>query len=124
MQGEMDELVAEHGRQPYHVRSLGRSLRRAWGRWRTLLPWGWPVAYVRLERDRRRPPARNRWHAMLRDWDLIGFYLPFGWPFLSLFRALRRPPCGYRGLSREEKRERMGNFLWRLSERPLPAARS
>jgi 1-acyl-sn-glycerol-3-phosphate acyltransferase len=120
MQGELDGLVAEHAGRPYHVRSLWRSLRRAWGQWRTLLPWGWPVAYVRLDRDRRRPPARNRWHAVLRDWDLIGFYLPFGWPFLSLFRALRRPPCGYRGLSREEKREQQGNFIWRLSERPLP----
>jgi len=120
MQRELDALVAEHGERPYHARSLWRSLRHAWGQWRTLLPWGWPLAYVRLERDRRRPPARNRWHAMLRDWDLIGFYLPFGWPFLSLFRALRKPPCGYRGLSREEKRERMGNFIWRLSERPLP----
>jgi 1-acyl-sn-glycerol-3-phosphate acyltransferase len=123
MQGEMDGLVAEHGRQPYHARSLGRSLRRAWGRWRMVLPWGWPVAYMRLERDRQRPPARNRLHAVLRDWDLIGFYLPFGWPFLSLFRALRRPPYGYRGLSRQEKRERMGNYLWRLSERPLPPVR-
>ena len=78
------------------------------------------LAYLRLERDRRRAPARNRLHALLRDWDLIGFYLPFGWPLLSLFRALRRPPCGYRGLSRDERRERQGNFLWRLSERPLP----
>ena len=120
MQGELEGLVAEHGERPYHVRSLWRALRRDWGRWRTLLPWGWPVAYLRLERDRHRPPARNRWHALLRDWDLIGFYLPFGWPLLSLFRALRRPPCGYRGLSRAEKRERQGNFLWRLSERPLP----
>jgi 1-acyl-sn-glycerol-3-phosphate acyltransferase len=120
MQGELDGLVVEHAGRPYHFRSLWRSLRRAWGQWRTLLPWGWPVAYVRLDRDRRRPPARSRWHAVLRDWDLIGFYLPFGWPFLSLFRALRRPPCGYRGLSREEKREQQGNFIWRLSERPLP----
>jgi 1-acyl-sn-glycerol-3-phosphate acyltransferase len=121
MQRELNALVAEHGGQPYHIRSLWRSLRRAWGQWRMLLPWGWPIAYLRLDRDRHRPPARNRWHAVLRDWDLIGFYLPFGWPLLSLFRALRRPPCGYRGLSRDEKRERQGNFLWRLSERPLPS---
>lgn len=121
MQEELIALVAEHGRRPYHFQSLWRALKRSWGRWRVVLPWGWPVAYLRLERDRRRPPARNRLHALLRDWDLIAFYLPFGWPLLSLFRALRRPPCGHRGVSREERRLRQGNYLWRLAERPLPA---
>lgn len=120
MQQELDEYAARYGSRPYDVRSLWRGLKRGWGRLHTILPWGWPVAYLRMERDRRRPPARSRWHAVLRDWDLIGFYIPFGWPLLSIFRALRRPPCGYRGLSAEEKRERQGNYLWRLSERPLP----
>lgn len=120
MQRELTELAARYGERPYHVRSLWRTLRRSWGEWRRLLPWGWPVAYVRLERNRRRPPARNRWHALLRDWDLVAFYLPFGWPLLSLVRALRRPPYGYRGLSREAKAVQQGNYHWRLAENPLP----
>jgi 1-acyl-sn-glycerol-3-phosphate acyltransferase len=120
MQEELEGCAARYGGRPYDVRSLWRELRRGWGRLRTILPWGWPIAYLRLDRDRRRPAARNRLHALLRDWDLIGFYLPFGWPFLSLFRALRRPPCGYRGLSPDERRECQGNYLWRLADRPLP----
>jgi len=55
-----------------------------------------------------------------RDLDLVAFYLPFGWPLLSLARRLRRPPYGYRGLSARESREAQGNFIWRLCERPLP----
>lgn len=120
MQTELDALVAEHGGRPYHAPSLWRALRKGWGQWWRILPWGWPVSYLRLDRDRRRPPARNRLLAILRDWDLIGFYLPFGWPLLSLFRALRRPPCGYRGLTRPQRRQQQGNDLWRLSEQPLP----
>ena len=52
--------------------------------------------------------------------DLFFFYVPFGWPFLTLTRHFRRPPCGYRGLSRAERREREGIFHWHLRERPLP----
>jgi 1-acyl-sn-glycerol-3-phosphate acyltransferase len=120
MQEELNDCVARYGGRPYDARTLWRELKRGWGHVRTILPWGWPVAYLKMERDLRRPRARNRLHAVLRDWDLIGFYVPFGWPLLSLFRALRRPPYGYRGLSREERRERQGNYLWRLADRPLP----
>ncbi|MDX1385762.1 MAG: hypothetical protein R3190_19070, partial [Thermoanaerobaculia bacterium] len=80
----------------------------------------WVWTFVRHHRDRLRPPARNRLHKWLRDWDLIGYYLPFGWFFLALARRWRKPPCGYRGLSREERREREGAFAWHLHERPLP----
>jgi 1-acyl-sn-glycerol-3-phosphate acyltransferase len=120
MQEELDDCAARYGARPYDIGSLWRALKRGWGHLRTILPWGWPIAYLRLDRDPRRPPAKNRLHALLRDWDLVGFYVPFGWPLLSLFRALRRPPYGYRGLSLEERRERQGNYLWRLAERPLP----
>jgi hypothetical protein len=84
-----------------------------------VLPIGWPVTFLRQERDRRRAPARHRWHGWLRDWDLLFFYVPFGWPLLSLARAWRRPPYGYRGLTRDAARRQRGDFLWRLSERPL-----
>jgi 1-acyl-sn-glycerol-3-phosphate acyltransferase len=120
MQAELTALVARHGNAPYDIRSLWRHVRRAGRRVWRLLPTGWPVAFVRHDRDRRRPPARSRLHALLRDWDLAFFYVPFGWPLLSLARALRRPPCGYRGVPREEARALRGEFLWRLSERPLP----
>ncbi len=120
MQRELDQLVRVYGRRPYDVRSLAASLREAHGSRRGVLPWSWPVRYIRHARDRVRPRARGRVRALLRDWDLLGFYLPLGWPFLTLTRRLRRPPYGYRGLPRAARREMTGEFLWRLSERPLP----
>ncbi len=121
MQAELDGLVARYGSSPYDFRSLVRALREAGGAVGRVLPIGWPVAFLKAERDRCRPPARSRVHAILRDWDLIGFYLPFGWPLLSLTRAFRRPPYGYRGMSRAAALQAQGSFLWRLSEQPLPA---
>jgi hypothetical protein len=59
-------------------------------------------------------------HAILRDLDLVAFYLPFGWPLLSLARMLRRAPYGHRGTTRAERSLREGRFVWRLAERPLP----
>jgi 1-acyl-sn-glycerol-3-phosphate acyltransferase len=118
MQRGLAAAVAAHGRTRYGFRSLLGALRGA--RPLRLLPTGWPVAFLRHERDRRRPPARGRLHALLRDWDLLGFYLPFGWPLLSLARAFRRPPCGHRGVPRAGRRAADGEFVWRLTERPLP----
>jgi hypothetical protein len=85
-----------------------------------VLPTGWPVAFLRYERDLARPPARNWLHRFVRDLDLAAFYLPFGWPLLTLSRRLRRAPYGHRGLGHEATREREGRFIWRLRERPLP----
>lgn len=121
MQEELDRLVGRFGRAPYRYGSLRRAFRRARGSRSALYPWAWPALWVRHDRDRRRPPARSRWHAWIRDLDLAAFYVPFGWPLLSLFRAFRKPPYGYRGLPRDEAREIRGNFRWNLSERPLPA---
>jgi len=120
MQSELATLADRYGRRPWHLRSLWRALRRSRHRLGTVLPIGWPVTFVKQDRDRRRPPARSRWQALLRDWDLLFFYIPLAWPLLSLARRLRRPPYGYRGLSRDERRERCGEFIWRLSERQLP----
>ena len=120
MQAELDALVPIHGEHPYRFGNLFRQLKRA-GRhaWR-LLPTGWPIAFLRSDRDRRRPPAKNRLHRWARDWDLLFFYVPCGWPLLSLARRFRKPPCGYRGLTRAQRKEQTGDFQWRLSERPLP----
>lgn len=120
MQAQLDELVQIHGRNPYHAASLWKAIKAGWGKLRWVLPTGWPVSFVRRARDMRRPPARNGVHRLLRDWDVIGFYLPVGWILLSLARRWRRPPCGYRGLARAERARRQGAFLWRLSDRPLP----
>ena len=121
MQAELDALVQIHGTRPYRpgewLRKLVAAGRRCW----RLLPTGWPVAFVRFDRDRRRPPARNLLHRWARDWDLAFWYLPLiGWPLLQLARSWRKPPCGYRGLTPAERCEREGRWTWRLAERPLP----
>jgi 1-acyl-sn-glycerol-3-phosphate acyltransferase len=119
MQAALDVNVSQYGRHPYAPRSLWRSLKHARHR-AGIMPTGWPLRFVRFDRDERRPRPRNRLHAFVRDVDLAAFYLPFGWPLLTLARRLRRPPYGYRGLSDAESRERQGGFVWRLSGRPLP----
>ena len=116
----LNKAVESHGRWPYQWRSLRKELWAARKRLFKLLPLGWPAEFIRYERDTRFPPARRGFRRLLRDWDLIGFYLPLGWPLLSLFRALRKPPFGYRGLSREERKNREGAYYWHLARNPLP----
>ncbi len=116
MQRELDQLAANHGRKPYDFKSLIRSFKRIKGsRWLTS-PFGWPVLFTRHYRDfhdhRDNRPAISHWR---RDWDLIGYYLPFGWILLALFRKLRKPPYGYRGLSKEEKARREGSYVWSIA---------
>lgn len=120
MQTELDRFVGKYGRAPFHARSLRRALRGDFWRTAAALPAGWPVHWLRHERDRGRPPARNRFHSLLRDLDLAAFYLPLGWPLLTLTRALRRPPYGWRGIPTDRRREMEGQYVWRLAERPLP----
>jgi 1-acyl-sn-glycerol-3-phosphate acyltransferase len=117
---ELEQQVGFHGRRPYDLRLLARELWQGRRKLARILPIGWPVTFNRHQRNRRRPPARNWLHAVLRDWDLALFYLPFGWPLLGLTRNLRRPPCGFRGVDPPERRETEGSFHWRLDERPLP----
>jgi 1-acyl-sn-glycerol-3-phosphate acyltransferase len=117
---ELEQQVGFHGRRPYDLRLLARELWQGRRKLARILPTGWPVTFNRHQRNRRRLPARNRLHAVLRDWDLALFYLPFGWPLLNLARSLRRPPCGFRGVDPGERREIEGSFHWRLEERPLP----
>lgn len=121
MQRELDTYVNEYGSSPYHVTSLGPALRRAGRQLLKAVPLFWPISFLRHERDRHRAPSRNWLHAVVRDLDLAAFYLPFGWPLLSLSRALRKPPYGYRGLSAAEAVARQGTYLWKLAARPLPA---
>ncbi len=116
MQRELDELVAEHGKKPYHFASLIRSFRGIRGqRWLTSA-FGWPILFTRHYRDfhdrKNKRTTPNRW---FRDWDLIGYYLPFGWILLALFRKLRKPPYGNRGLSKEEKAQKEGSYVWSIA---------
>lgn len=119
MQRELETAVERHGRTRYGFGGLMRALRGRAGWWRAI-PLTWPFTFLRHERDRTRPPARNRLHAFVRDLDLLAFYLPFGWPLLTLARACRRPPWGHRGIPRADRPLREGRFVWRLRERPLP----
>lgn len=119
-QEHLDRAVAEHGRKPYDLKGLVASMRGIRGRILRTLPIGWPYAFLRHERDRQRPPARSRLHAFVRDLDILFYYLPLGWLGIALTRKLRRPPYGYRGLSRRERIEREGTFRWLLKKRPLP----
>ena len=120
MQRGLDASVARWGTSRFDLPGLWRAFRTARGRrWRAT-PVGWPLSFLRHERDRWRDAARNRLHAILRDFDLLFFFLPFGWPLLSLVRMFRRPPYGYRRMSRAQRAMREGRFVWRLGERPIP----
>ncbi len=120
MQTRLDRHVERYGRWPYQWRLLRRHFREAKGRRMLFLPLAWVWKFVRHARDRQRPPARNAVHKLLRDWDLFFYYVPFGWFPLSLARRWRKPPCGYRGLSKAERHRREGAFTWHLKDRPLP----
>lgn len=120
MQAELDAEVERYGSRPFDLSSLWRDLTSGTLSLARILPPAWTMSMVRQDRDRHRPPQRNRFLRLLRDWDLLFFFMPLGWPFLSLVRWLRRPPYGYRGLEPEERRDVQGGFLWTLADRPLP----
>ncbi len=119
-QQRLDAAVAEHGEKPYDVKGLWRAMKVIPGRRFRATPFGWPYSYTQFVRDRERPPARNRLHAWLRDLDVLFYYIPLGWLGIALTRKLRKPPYGYRGLTKEQRIEREGSFRWELEKRPLP----
>ena len=121
-QHQLDKAVAAYGQQPYQLRDLFSSLKDITGRILRTTPLGWPFTFLQHERDRQRPPAKNRLHALLRDLDILAYYLPFGWLPLALLRELRKPPYGYRGLSAEERRREEGFYRWSLAKNPLPGS--
>ncbi len=116
MQKELDTLTRKYGRRPYDFASLFRAFRNLKGRRWLTSPFGWPILFTRHYRDYHdRKENRNIPNRWLRDWDLIGYYLPFGWIFLALFRKLRKPPYGNRGLSKTEKAQKEGSFVWSIA---------
>ena len=119
-QRNLEAAVARYGKRPYDLKRFARAMRSIRGRIFRATPLGWPFTFLQHERDRKRPPARNRLHAFVRDLDVLAFYLPLGWLPIALLRRLRKPPCGYRGLSKKERLEREGSYLWSLDTHPLP----
>ena len=116
MQEELNLLVNKHGKKPFHIRTLISSFRTIKGkRWLTS-PFGWPILFTRHYRDfyDRKSGKKNPNH-WLRDWDLIGYYLPFGWILLALFRMLRKPPNGNRGLKKHEIDKKEGRYIWSIA---------
>jgi 1-acyl-sn-glycerol-3-phosphate acyltransferase len=119
-QQQLTAAVAAHGRKPWDVRGLLKSLGTIRGRIFRTTPLGWPYAFLQFARDRERAPARGLLHRWLRDLDILFFFLPLGWIGIALMRVLRKPPYGYRGLTAAERMEREGAFRWSLETRPLP----
>lgn len=120
MQQNLTNLVVEHGQAPYDLPNLIRSIKNIPGKAWPVIGIGWPYGFIRHERDLMRAPAKNTLHKWLRDADLIAYYLPLiGWPIIALMRWARKPPYGYRGLTRPEKHTRQGGYLWSLLQIPI-----
>jgi 1-acyl-sn-glycerol-3-phosphate acyltransferase len=114
MQADLDRHVRKYGAAPFHGRSLKRTLLKDLRRAVGLIPTGWPVLWIRHERDRQRAPARNLAHAILRDLDIAAYYIPLGWPLLALLREMRRPPYGWRGVPSDTRRLEEGEYVWKI----------
>jgi|AntRauTorcE11898_2_1112593.scaffolds.fasta_scaffold12743_1 1-acyl-sn-glycerol-3-phosphate acyltransferase len=123
MQKELDDAVLNHGQKPYHWTSLKRrmkQIKKRDGNWIGATPFGWPFTFLKHERNMNRPPAKNKFHDKLRDWDIWLYFVPFGWFILGLTRKFRKPPYGYRGLSKREKKLKTGGYFWSLNKNPMP----
>lgn len=121
MQQGLNEAVEEYGKKPYNIKSWFHAMKHLGRKAFLFFPLGWPYVFIRHVRDQERPHPKNKFHALLRDFDILFYYLPFGWFFLALFRKFRKPPYGYRGLSTPERLKREGNYLWRIDEQPVPS---
>ena len=118
MQLELNDAVEVHGKKPYEMNSFVKKMRElGWG-WLKATPLGWPFSYIKNERDLYRPKAGFLW-STIRDWDIWLFFVPFGWIFLSLTRALRKAPYGYRGMKKDEWRKKTGSYFWNLKDNPI-----
>lgn len=119
-QQDLDRAVDQYGQSPYDWDSLKSEMQSIRGRRMRTTPLGWPLSFVQHDRNRERPPAKNWLHKIVRDLDIAAWYMPFGWFLIALIRKLRKPPYGYRGLSKDETRRRQGSYRWLLNDQPLP----
>lgn len=119
MQLQLQHNLEQYGQKPYDVSGLWASFRRLGWRMFRYTPFGWPFLFIRNARDRNRKPARNRFFAWMRDLDIWAYFIPMGWVIIALCRRFRKPPYGYRGLSRKERFKREGKYLWMLDRQSL-----
>jgi 1-acyl-sn-glycerol-3-phosphate acyltransferase len=119
MQVQLSDAVAEFGAEPYKWSEWWNAMKTVPGSRLAAFPTGWPYLFLRHERDLQRKPPRNSLHAFLRDWDILLFYIPLGWIFIGIVRALRKAPYGYRGMSHHEWMKKTGSYLWLLEKRPI-----
>jgi len=114
MQAELQKNMAEYGQKPYDYQSLKTSFKKYGWKMFRYTPFGWPFLFIKNARDRHREPAKNRFVAGLRDLDIWAYFIPLGWFIIALCRRFRKPPYGYRGLSKRERSKREGKYLWIL----------
>ncbi len=100
MQEDLDEAVATHGRDPYHLDELAETLLAARDRLFYILPSGWPVLFAehdRLFQQRANPAEPVRMshgnfdflHALSKNLESLAYHVPFaGWPLLFLAHAI------------------------------------
>jgi len=125
MQKKLDKGVTKYGKKPYDIKSwLGKMKELGLKGAIKFSPLGWPFTFVQHARNMERPDAKNKLHAFLRDLDIAAYYLPFGWFIIALLRQIRKPPYGYRGLTKKERRKREGKYLWLLKKRPMPGMKT
>jgi 1-acyl-sn-glycerol-3-phosphate acyltransferase len=120
MQAGLNKAVDEYGQKPYKFKDLWHHFRTMDSKLWEVIPTGWPFKFIKQYRDLERKPAKNKLHAFIRDLDIWAYFLPFGWFLIALIQRLRKPPYGYRGLSKQERKEREGAYLWLLKDNPLP----
>lgn len=119
MQIGLNEAVKKYGQSPYDFKNWYRKMKNMGWKAIKYSPLGWPFIFIRHERNLKRKPASNGLIRWLRDLDIVSYYLPFGWILLALFRQIRKPPYGYRGLTKEERKRAEGKYLCSLKEHPL-----
>lgn len=117
---ELDKYVEQYGNKPYDIKDLWQQFKQAKGKRAYLFPLFWPYLFLLHERAQSTPMPKSRLGRWLKNWDIFFFFAIFGWPFLTLCRNLRKPPFGYRGLSRAERKKRQGEYHWHLKTHPLP----
>lgn len=141
MQNELDQYVRQYGQKPYDLKSLISRFRAMdQKRWITS-PFGWPVLFTRHYRkfffgrsidpgkidSFPQPQKTQKKHNLTSDkrfhWDLIGYYIPLGWLFLMLFRKIRKPPIGNRGLEPGEIRRKEGRYVWSIARETVDSAK-
>lgn len=119
VQSQLNLAVERYGKDPYEWADWWKKMKISPQNWFRSSAFGWPYTFIQHDRDLNRKPAKNKLHRFLRDWDILAFYIPFGWIMLALIRMFSMPPKGYRGLSKKQRIEKDGGYLWRLEKRPL-----